>query len=131
MIVLKLMACHIKRAFGKKALCNSQHLLTTPKSVGLVERKFLWRSTTPFFPPPQIKTEKSGLGTRLFVRFPILEGLYKCLALRCRHNICSAWFLDIRISTYSFQHYNLAYVINVIKLQSMLTSYFLVTSYND
>ena len=34
-----------------------------------------------------------------FVRFLILEGLYKYLACCFRHNICSTWFLDISIST--------------------------------
>ena len=34
-----------------------------------------------------------------FVRFLIHEDLYASLAWCFRHNICSTWFLDIRIST--------------------------------
>ena len=58
--------------FVKKGLCNCQHLLTTLKICRLVEPKFLWRSTRPFFPPPQIKMEKSGLGMRLARNLPLI-----------------------------------------------------------
>ena len=40
-----------------------------------------------------------------FIRFLIHEDLYACLAWCFRHNICSAWFLDIRISTCLYQEF--------------------------
>ena len=40
-----------------------------------------------------------------FIRFLIHEDLYACLARCFRHNICSAWFLDIRKSTCFLLYY--------------------------
>ena len=39
-----------------------------------------------------------------FVRFLIHEDLCACLAWCFRYSICSAWFLDIRILTFSINN---------------------------
>ena len=60
----------------QKDLCNSQHLLLTPKIWESVEQNVLQRSIRPFFPPPQIKTKKSGLGTRLYTLVILIYALF-------------------------------------------------------
>ena len=63
-----------------------------------------------------------------FARFLIFEGLYKCLACCFRHNICSAWFLDIRISTcFGLKFYNNLIQTKLIFRSVLMTQYVIKT----
>ena len=43
----------------------------SPKVVDSAAQKMYWRSTRPFFSPPPHKKKKSGLGTRLHIRYDL------------------------------------------------------------
>ena len=73
---MSLIGTSLKKAF---VIVNT-YVLTTLKICRLVEPKFLRRSTRPFFPPTQIKMEKSSLGMRLMLA--LICGFLTC-RLQC------------------------------------------------